>query len=203
MLKVHHLNQSRSKRVIWLLEELGEVYQIAYHQRDPVTHLAPDTLKAVHPLAKAPIIIDKDIVLCESGAIMEYLLNTYDKSQSLRPAIDSPQYYAYLEWLHFAEGSLCLPVITKLFMNLEERAGDQAMDSYIGKELDLDFAYIEETLSERVYFAGDQFSAADIMMTIILEIADNSGLITDKPHIQTFLSLVQSRPAYLTALEKG
>jgi glutathione S-transferase len=203
MLKVHHLNQSRSKRVIWLLEELGQTYEIVNHQRDPVTQLAPNSLQAIHPLAKAPIIVDGDITLCESGAIMEYLLNTYSNDVPLRPTMNSVEYYSYLEWLHFAEGSLCLPVITKLFMNMESRENNQPMDGYIAKELNLDFNYIESTLAERRYFAGDQFSAADIMMTIMLEIAAKIDLLEGKPHTQTYLSAMQSRPAYLVTLENA
>ncbi|MFT5705946.1 MAG: glutathione S-transferase [Oceanospirillaceae bacterium] len=203
MLKVHHLNQSRSKRVIWLLEELSQTYEIVHHQRDPATHLAPSSLKAIHPLAKAPVIVDGDITLCESGAIMEYILNTYSNDKRLRPAVDCAEYYAYLEWLHFAEGSLALPVITKLFMNMESRENNQPMDGYITKELNLDFNYIESTLAQRPYFAGEQFSAADIMMTITLEIANNINLLEGKAHTQAYLSSVQGRPAYLSALEKS
>ena len=202
MITVHHLNKSRSKRVLWLLEELQMPYELVQHQRDPQTHLAPASLKAIHPLAKAPIIVDGDLTLCESGAVLEYILNQ-DILHRLRPTHKSAEYYQYLEWLHFAEGSLALPVIAKLMMNMEERVGNQAMDHYIGKEIALDFSYIETVLSKQAYFAGDQFSGADIMMTIMLEIAANIGLIKDKVNILSYLEKVQQRPAYQKAASFG
>ncbi|MFQ3209796.1 MAG: glutathione S-transferase [Colwellia sp.] len=202
MITIHHLNKSRSKRVIWLLEELKIVYTIVEHQRDPKSNLAPESLKLIHPLAKAPIIVDGAITLCESGAIMEYVLNqaTTDK---LRPAINSPEYYYYLEWLHFAEGSLSLPVITTLLMSMEDRDGTKPLDGYIAKEIQLDLSYIESTLTERRYFSGDNFSAADIMMTIILEIADNLGLLKNRIKTNAYLTTMQQRSAYQTAANYG
>ena len=202
MITVHHLKKSRSKRVLWLLEELQMPYGLVQHERDPETHLAPASLKEIHPLAKAPIIVDGDFTLCESGAVLEYILNQ-DSLHSLRPAYKSAEYYQYLEWSHFAEGSLALPVIAKLMMNMEERAGNQAMDHYIGKEIALDFSYIETVLSKQAYFAGDQFSGADIMMTIMLEIAASIGLIQDKMNILSYLEKVQQRPAYQKAASFG
>ena len=202
MITVHHLKKSRSKRVLWLLEELQMPYGLVQHERDPETHLAPASLKEIHPLAKAPIIVDGDFILCESGAVLEYILNQ-DSLHSLRPAYKSAEYYQYLEWSHFAEGSLALPVIAKLMMNMEERAGNQAMDHYIGKEIALDFSYIETVLSKQAYFAGEQFSGADIMMTIMLEIAASIGLIQDKMNILSYLEKVQQRPAYQKAASFG
>lgn len=202
MLTVHHLNQSRSKRVLWLLEELEMPYQRVDHQRDEQTHLAPASLKAVHPLSKAPIIEDGDLVLCESSTIMEYIL---DKAQAskLRPDKGSTAYYQYLEWSHFAEGSLSLPVMCTLFMGMEPRQGDQPMDGYIAKEVALDFSYIESVLSKRDYFAGCDFTAADIMMATMLEIAGNLGLLAEYEGIKAYLEKVQQRPAYLTAVSFG
>lgn len=202
MITVHHLNRSRSKRVIWLLEELKMPYKLIKHDRDPHTQLAPASLRAIHPLSKAPIIQDDDITLCESGAIMEYLL---DKSveQDLRPKKSESDYYKYLEWLHFAEGSLALPVIGKLMMIKEHRVGDQPMDGYIAKEIALDFGYIDETLAKQTFFAGDAFTAADIMMTIMLEISSQLGLISDKVHINDYLSRITTREAYLKATSFG
>ncbi|MFT4966931.1 MAG: glutathione S-transferase, partial [Colwellia sp.] len=168
----------------------------------PKSNLAPESLKLIHPLAKAPIIVDGAITLCESGAIMEYVLNqaTTDK---LRPAINSPEYYYYLEWLHFAEGSLSLPVITTLLMSMEDRDGTKPLDGYIAKEIQLDLSYIESTLTERRYFSGDNFSAADIMMTIILEIADNLGLLKNRIKTNAYLTTMQQRSAYQTAANYG
>ncbi|WP_133406323.1 glutathione S-transferase family protein [Parashewanella tropica] len=202
MITVHHLNESRSSRVIWLLEELNMPYELVKHQRDPQTRLAPESLKKVHPLAKAPVIIDGDITLCESGAIMEYILNK-DVEDRLRPATGFCEYYRYLEWLHFAEGSLSLPVISTLFMQMETRDGNQPMDGYIAKEVGLDFSYIEDTLKASPYFAGNEFTAADIMMTFVLSVAKKIGLLSDKSHTLAYLERVQSRPAYIKALQAG
>jgi glutathione S-transferase len=202
MITVHHLNKSRSKRVIWLLEELNMPYNIVKHQRDPLTNLAPESLKLIHPLAKAPIIVDGGVTLCESGAVMEYILN-HATASNLRPSIDSNEYYHYLEWLHFAEGSLSLPVITTLLMSMETREDTQPLDGYIAKENHLDFSYIENTLTVRRYFAGDSFSAADIMMAVILEIAESIGLLENKDKTKDYLVNIRKRPAYQKADQLG
>jgi glutathione S-transferase len=202
MITIHHLNKSRSKRVIWLLEELEMPYNIVEHQRDPITNLAPESLKLIHPLAKAPIIVDGEVTLCESGAVMEYILN-HATSTNLRPSIDSSEYYHYLEWLHFAEGSLSLPVITTLLMSMETRDGAKPLDGYIAKENHLDFSYIENTLRSRRYFAGDSFSAADIMMAVILEIAESLGLLENKNKTKDYLVNMRQRPAYQKAAQFG
>ncbi|MEH6449736.1 MAG: glutathione S-transferase family protein [Oleispira sp.] len=211
MLTVHHLNQSRSKRVLWLLEELEMPYQRIDHQRDAQTHLAPASLKAVHPLSKAPVIVDdgsdNKVTLCESSTIMEYILDkdrlASGSESKLRPAAGTEEYYQYLEWSHFAEGSLALPVMCKLFMGMETRSGDQPMDGYIAKEVALDFTYIESILVEREYFAGAEFSAADIMMTSMLEIAGSIGLLKDQAKTLAYLAKVQQRSAYLKAASFG
>ena len=130
MITVHHLNKSRSKRVLWLLEELEMPYQRIDYQRNAKTNLAPESLKAIHPLNKAPIIVDGDITLCESSTIIEYILDQ-DVEKRLRPEKGTKEYYQYLEWSHFAEGSLALPVMFTLFMGMETRSGDQEMDGYI------------------------------------------------------------------------
>ncbi|WP_076536646.1 glutathione S-transferase family protein [Shewanella sp. UCD-KL21] len=202
MLTVHHLKKSRSKRVIWLLEELNMPYSLICHDRDPLTNLAPHSFKQLHPLGKAPIIVDGDITICESGAIMEYILNQSPES-SLRPADNTAEFYQYIEWSHFAEGSLALPVITSLLLQMEPREANYPLDGYIAKELAVDFAYINQYLAQHSYFAGDNFSAADIMMTIMLEIAMSLKLINDKPHIVNYLAKVQNRPAYQLAAKQG
>jgi glutathione S-transferase len=202
MLTVHHLNKSRSKRVLWLLEELGMPYQRIDHLRDTQTNLAPESLKAIHQLSKAPIVVDGDITLCESSTIMEYILDQ-DVEKRLRPQNGTKEYYQYMEWSHFAEGSLALPVMFTLFMGMETRNGDQKMDGYIAKEVALDFGYIESTLAERAYFAGAEFTAADIMMQIMLEIAGNLGLLKGKDKTLAYLAKIQLRSAYLKALSFG
>ncbi|WP_020405611.1 glutathione S-transferase family protein [Hahella ganghwensis] len=202
MLTVHHLNQSRSKRVLWLLEELSMPYNRVDHQRDADTHLAPQSLKDIHPLGKAPVVVAGDLVLCESSAVMEYIIDQ-DKQKRFRPPQGTPEYYRYLEWSHFAEGSLGLPVISHLLMQKEERNGNCAMDGYIAKEIDVDFSYIESTLGQRDYFAGDTFTAADIMMTLIFEIAESIGLLEERSNILAYLARIRQRPAYQVAASFG
>lgn len=202
MITVHHLNESRSTRVIWLLEELGLDYQLVNYQRDEMTRLAPSSLGKVHPLNKAPVIEDGDLVMCESGAVMEYLLDQAS-DHDLRPEAGTTSYYQYLEWLHFAEGSLSLPLIANLLMQMESRDGNQPMDGYIAKELALDFSYIESTLDSHDYFAGDDFSAADIMMTFMLEIAQSQGLLKSRSNTLAYLERVHQRAAYQKAKSFG
>lgn len=177
-------------------------YKRIDYQRDATTRMAPESLKEVHPLGKAPVMVDGDIVLCESSAVMEYIINQ-DEQQRLRPAQGTAEYYRYLEWSHFAEGSLGLPVITDLFMKMEPRDGKQPMDVYIAKEIAVDLVYIESTLREHPYFAGDNFTGADIMMTIILEIAANGGLLKGKENTLAYLARMQQRPAYQKAASFG
>jgi glutathione S-transferase len=188
--------------VLWLLEELAMPYERIDHQRDAISHLAPASLKQIHPLGKAPVMVDGDVMLCESSTIMEYIINQ-DELERLRPAKDTAAYYQYLEWSHFSEGSLGLPVITNLFMKMEQREGKYPMDTYIAKEIEVDFSYIETTLSQRAYFAGAEFTAADIMMTIILEIASEGGLLEGKVNTLAYLTTIQQRPAYQKAASFG
>ena len=202
MITVHHLNKSRSKRVLWLLEELEMPYQRIDYQRNAKTNLAPESLKAIHPLNKAPIIVDGDITLCESSSIMEYILDQ-DIEKRLRPEKGTKEYYQYLEWSHFAEGSLALPVMFTLFMGMETRSGDQEMDGYIAKEVAVDFGYIESVLADRDYFAGAQFTAADIMMQVMLEIAGILGLLKGRDKTLAYLAKVQERSAYIKAASFG
>ncbi|MDK2595562.1 glutathione S-transferase family protein [Pseudoalteromonas obscura] len=202
MITVHHLNASRSTRVIWLLEELSMSYHVVQHLRDETTKLAPASLGKIHPLNKAPIIEHNGHIICESGAILEYILDQSTQNH-LRPDKQSSEYYAYLEWMHFAEGSLGLPVITHLLMQMETRSGDAPLDGYITKELNLDLSYIDSILAQRTYFAGAIFSAADIMMAISLEIAGSLGLLENRPNIQSYLARIQERTAYKKAREFG
>ena len=146
--------------------------------------------------------VDGDITICESGAVIEYILNQ-DVQQRLRPTFGSLAYYRYLEWLHFAEGSLGLPVITRLLMNREARDGQQPLDAYIAKEIAVDFGYIETALTEHPYFSGETFSAADIMMTISLEIAGNVGCLEGRSSTLAYLETMQARPAYQRAAAQG
>lgn len=196
MIRVHHLKQSRSTRVIWLLEELNAKYEVVEYERDKNTKLAPAEFRAIHPLGKSPIIEHNEIVLTESGAIIEYCLMLHD--HDLIPKVGSTEYVRYLEWMHFAEGSLGLPIISTLLMQMEERGG-KPMDFYIGKELKVDFGYIDQFLSDNVYFCGELFSAADVMMTVSLDMADNLKLLEGYSHIERYLTNIRSRPCYQKA----
>jgi glutathione S-transferase len=202
MLKVHHLNRSRSTRVLWLLEELSMPYEIVHHTRDAKTRLAPASLGEIHPLSKSPVIEHNDLVICESGAILEYILDQ-DAQHRLRPSKDDATYYRYLEWLHFAEGSFALPIINSMIMQMDQQESSALLKGYVAKELKLDLAYIDDTLSKHTYFAGNDFTAADIMMATMLDYASSLKLIENRPHISRYVSDIHSRPAYQKAMAFG
>ena len=214
MLIVHHLNNSRSQRVLWLLEELGLPYEIVHHERDARTMLAPPSLKAVHPLGKSPVVVDGDYVLAETGAIIEYLCER--AGGKLRPAAGTPERLAWTYWLHYAEGSAMSPLLLKLiFMSLPDRApalirplvrgiANGALKGFIDPQLTTHFDYWESVLTQVPWFAGQAFSAADIMMSFPLEAGAQRGGVKDgRPHIARFLETIHARPAYRVALEKG
>lgn len=214
MITVHHLNNSRSQRVLWLLEELGLPYEIVHHQRDPKTMLAPDSLKAVHPLGKSPVIVDEGYVIAETGAIIEYLVEK--AGGKLRPAAGTSERLAWTYWLHYAEGSAMPPLLMKLvFGALPDRApglikplvkgvSGQALKSFVDPQLKTHFDYWEGVLSKVAWFAGADFSAADVMMSFPLEAAAQRGDVCNgRPHVKAFLDRIHARPAYRAALDKG
>lgn len=216
MITLHHLNNSRSQRIIWLLEELGVDYEIRRYERNPATSLAPASLKAVHPLGKAPLITDGELTIAESGLIIEYLLKRYDQGRLL-PADDSPEYWQYLYWLHYAEGTLMPLLVMTLILNkvreapmpffirpLARAIADKISRSYSAPNLANNMAYIEQHLSRHSWFAGEQMSGADIQMIFPLEAALNRGIHeADFPHIAAFVKKVHAMPGYQTALLKG
>src|SRR5262245_4956189 len=169
MIEVHHLNNSRSQRILWLLEELELPYDVVPYQRDAATRLAPPALKAIHPLGKSPVIRDGSLVLAESGAIAEYLVGRYGNGR-LAPERDfgSPDYLAYLHWLHFAEGSAMLPILLRLYTRLLGDAG-APLQPRIESELANHFGYMSAALADRDYFVADAFSAADIQLSFVLD----------------------------------
>ncbi|WP_461536007.1 glutathione S-transferase family protein [Spongorhabdus nitratireducens] len=197
MIKVHHLKQSRSTRVIWLLEELGLDYELVTYDRDPQTNLAPAVLREIHPLGKAPIVEDDGRILVESAAILECLLDKYAPDK-LRPARDSVDYPAYQQWLHFAEGSAMLPVLLNLFLNGLD-IGEAPVVGYARKEAMLDFAYIESVLTQSDFFVGDTFTAADIMMASVLMFAMKQNMLTEYPATQAYLGKIMQRKAFQKA----
>jgi len=217
MLTLHHLNNSRSQRILWLMEELGLPYHITTYQRDPATLLAPPALKAIHPLGKAPVITDNDIVVAESGAIIEYLVDSYDREHTLKPAPGSQAARDYTYWLHYAEGSAMPPLLMSLVFSRISQPPMPALlrplarliekgvrKGYLDPQLDSHLRYIDSHLSRSGWFAGDQFSAADIQMSFPLEAANSRvPLCKTLPHIQTFLQRIHARPAYQEALLAG
>jgi glutathione S-transferase len=215
MIIVHHLNNSRSQRVLWLLEEMGLPYEVKRYERDAATMLAPPELRAVHPLGKSPVIQDGDIVVAETGAIMEYLLETYPGG-GLRPAAGTPEGRRFTYWLHYAEGSAMTPLLLKLvFGALPDRApgllkplvkaiSNKAGTGFIDPQIAAHTAWWEAELARAPWFAGDTFSAADIMMSFPLEAgASRVPYGPDKPRLKAFLTAIHARPAYQRALERG
>ncbi|MEP7157013.1 MAG: glutathione S-transferase family protein [Betaproteobacteria bacterium] len=202
MIKVHHLNNSRSHRVLWLLEELEIPYEIVAYQRDPATMLAPPELKKIHPLGKSPVIEDDGLVLAESAAILEYLAEKYGGGRLVR-AVDSPDRVKYLHWMHFAEGSAMSPLLLKLYftrMVPAPAAVIERINGQIAAQLD----YMDGALAETAFFAGAEFSAADIQMSFpVIAAASRGGLNESRPHLWTWLNAMQQRPAFLRANERG
>ncbi len=203
MIEFHHLENSRSQRILWLLEELGLDYQIVRYSRDPATRLAPATLKAVHPLGKSPVIRDGGLVVAESGTIVEYLVGKYDSGR-LAPARDfnSPDYVAYLHWLHFAEGSAMVPLLLKLYVGRLKEAG-APLAPRITSELENHFSYMSGALGERDYFVANRFSAADIQLSFVLDAGEARGPLKSYPNLVRLHERLRARPAYVRALERG
>ncbi len=201
MITVHHQNNSRSQRVIWFLEELGLEYEIKHYQRDKETNLAPPELMEIHPLGKSPVIEDGDFKLHETGAIVEYLADTYGKGEFSFER-GSKEYLQYLEWMHYAEGSAMLPLLLGLYTS---RLGDGAKPLLprIASETKNHFSFMSQRLGENDFFVGNKFSAADIMLSFPLEAARARGVLKAFPNLDAFVGRFQTRLPYLTALERG
>jgi glutathione S-transferase len=198
---VHHLEHSRSQRVLWMLEELGLPYEIKRYARNAKTMLAPPELKAVHPLGKSPVIEDDGRVVAETGAIVEYLVEKADGRLGAPPHRDAALRYRF--WLHYAEGSLMPPLLVKLVLSRVPILGKTAQKR-IQPMIDNHLDYVEAELAQRPWFAGDQLTAADIMMSFPIEAArSRAGLGADRPATLAWLDKVHARPAYQTALAKG
>ena len=200
MITVHHLNESRSQRILWLLEELGAPYEIVKYQRlPPPMPLAPAELNAVHPLGKSPVMTDGDITIAESGAIVEYLIDTYGKG-SLKPKPGTADYWRYVEWMHYAEGSAMLPLMLALYTSrLGE--GAAALKPRIDSEIANHFTYMEMGLTGHDCFVGNALTGADIQMLFVLEAAGQ--ILEAYPMLKAYRARMQGRPAYKRAIEKG
>ena len=216
MITLHHLENSRSQRVLWLLEELGVPYEVRRYERDRKTMLAPPELARVHPLGKSPVITDGDVTVAESGAIVEYLLDSRGQGR-LRPAAGTPEQLRYTYWLHFAEGSAMPPLVMKLVFDRVRSApvpffikpvvkgiADKVMKSFIAPNIERQLDFMEAELATRPWFAGDEFSAADIQMSFPLEAAAaRAGLGPSRPRLMDWLARIHARPAYRRALQAG
>jgi glutathione S-transferase len=216
MIVVHHLNNSRSQRILWLLEDLRLEYEIKCYARDRKTMLAPASLRKVHPLGKSPVITDDGQTIAESGAIVEYLVGRYGNGR-LIPAVDTPERSRYTYWLHYAEGSLMPLLLLKLVFDRIEKEqmpffvrpiakaiSGRAKSSFIAPQISLHLDYIEAELGKTEWFTGSEFTAADIQMSFPLEAATaRAGLNASRPKLMAFLNRIHQFPAYQKALERG
>jgi len=198
MIIVHHLNESRSQRILWLLEEVGVPYEIRHYARDATTRLAPPALKEVHPLGKSPVLEADGLTLIESGAIVDYIIRRH--GGSLRPAPDSADFEAYQQWLHYAEGSAMLPLLLKLYVSRLGEAG-APLQPRIESELANHLGYVDRALAGRDWLVGNSFSGADVQMSFVGEAA--RGLRASYPNMDAWVRRFQARPAYRRALARG
>ena len=216
MIIVHHLNYSRSQRVLWLLEELGLPYDIRSYKRNARTMLAPPELRNVHRLGKSPVITDGEITLAESGAILEYLVQRYGEGR-LKPTAGTPDALRYLYWMHYAEGSLMPPLLMKLVFDQIQKArmpffakpiastiAQKALKGFVMPQINNHLDFLESELGAGPWFAGAEFTAADIQLSFPLEAARaRGGLDGGRPRLIDFLARIHARPAYARALERG
>lgn len=219
MIKVHHLENSRSQRVLWLLEELGLQYEVVHYRRDPATMLAPPELRQVHPLGKSPVLEEDGLALAESGAIIEYLAGKHDQAHRLSPPpgpADDPERLRYCQWLHYAEGSLMPPLLMSLVFSRIRQApmpffarpiargiADKTLKAFVRPQVKLHMDYIEAELGKNPWFAGERFTAADIQMSFPVEAATARSGAGGYPNLQRFLQRIRERPGYQRAVERG
>jgi glutathione S-transferase len=199
MLTVHHLNNSRSQRVLWLLEEMGTPYEIAKYQRMSPLPMAPPELKEVHPLGKSPVITDGGKAIAESGAIVEYLIDRYANGR-LKPARGTDDYWKYVEWMHYAEGSAMFPLLMALFLGFLGDAGEP-LRPHVDAQIALHLSYMENGLGGRRFFVGDDLTGADIQLLFVLEAAGSR--LAPYPGLVAYRDRMHARPAYQRAIEKG
>jgi glutathione S-transferase len=201
MLTLHHLNDSRSQRILWLLEELGIPYEMKFYQRDARTRLAPPELTAIHPLGKSPVITDGHLKIAESGAIVDYLIRTYGNGKMM-PAAGTPEYEVYNEWLHYAEGSAMLPLMLNLYVSRLKEAGS-ALHPRIDGEIANHLGYVDGALKGREFLIADALTGADIQMSFVGEMADVYDRLGPFPNLVAWLKRMHARPAFQRSVEKG
>ncbi len=219
MIKVHHLNNSRSQRVLWMLEELDLPYEVVRYERDARSMLAPAALRAVHPLGKSPVLEFDEQVLAESGAILETLVERYDHDHRFSPPpipVDAHERRRFRYWLHYAEGSAMPPLLMSLVFSRLKTApmpffarpiargiADKALSGFVGPQVKLHMDYWEDELRKHEWFAGDRFTAADVQMSFPVEAAAQRAGDAARPRLRAFLDRIHARPAYQRALERG
>jgi glutathione S-transferase len=201
MITIHHLNESRSQRILWLLEELSLPYDIKFYARDAATRLAPPELKAVHPLGKSPVLTDGHAAIIESGAIIDHVIRKHGGG-ALAPAADTADYDAYIQWLHYAEGSAMLPLMLKLYCGMLGE-GAAPLQPRIDSEIANHLGYVEASLAGKDWLVGGALSGADIQMSFVGEVAGRYGLHATHPNIGAWVKRFQGRDAYQRALERG
>lgn len=201
MIVVHHLNESRSQRILWLLEELGLPYEIRSYTRDATTSLAPPELLAVHPLGKSPVITDGAVTMAESGAIVDYLIRHYGNGR-LQPDPSSADYDRYVHWMHYAEGSAMLPLMLHLYLMRIGDAGAPLMPR-VESEENNHLGYVERSLEGRQFLVGDDLTGADVQMTFVIEVARMFGRLHDRPNLSAYLDRMHARPAFKRGIERG
>ncbi|SHH48428.1 glutathione S-transferase family protein [Bradyrhizobium erythrophlei] len=201
MLTLHHLNDSRSQRILWLLEELAVPYKMTRYQRDAQTRLAPPELKAIHPLGKSPIITDGEIRIAESGAIVDYVIRRYGKG-AMMPALGSTEYEIYNEWLHYSEGSAMLPLMLNLYVGRLKEAGSP-LHPRIDSEIANHLGYVDGALQGREFFVGNALTGADIQMSFVGDMAKVFDKLGPYPNLSAWLSRMHTRPAFQRSIEHG
>jgi glutathione S-transferase len=201
MLILHHLNDSRSQRILWLLEELGVPYDIKHYQRDAKTRLAPGELATIHPLGKSPVITDGDLKIAESGAIVDYLIRKYGQGRMM-PQTGTGDYEAYNEWLHYAEGSAMLPLMLHLYVSRLKEAG-APLHPRIESEIANHLGYVDGALKGREFLVGQSLTGADVQMIFVGEMADVFGKLGPFPNLAAWLTRMHARPAFKRSVEKG
>lgn len=201
MLTVHHLNESRSQRILWLLEELGAPYELKLYQRDSQTRLAPPELKAVSSLGKSPVITDNGKTIVETGAIIDYIIRHYGGGR-MQPDPKSADYDSYVQWLHYGEGSAMLPLMLRLYVSRLKEAG-APLQPRIDSETNNHLGFIEANLKGRDFFVGNDLTGADVQMSFVAEVARAQGQLESFPAFNAWLDRMHERPAWKRALERG
>lgn len=202
MITLHHLNASRSLRILWLLEEIGQPYTLIRYQRDPATHLAPPSLKDIHPLGKSPVMEFEGHVLVESGAIVEYLIRRF--APQLEPAFTSPDYLQYLQWIHFAESSAMVPVLLKIFTQIEASAGTELkfLNGYTQTEFDKVLGFLDNVLADKTFIVGEKLSGADFMLAFVaITVVEQLGAGAQYPHLAAYLQRLTALDSWKRALK--